>query len=127
MKTPRTSTPSESNLALVERSPNYRALSVRDLLDARDQYHYHLMNKANVVGTAIGLYLFRKGDVAAPSDKKARTERRFDNAAIGEASWPCVMVLVREWLDDAEFAAAGRKHKPYDMVPRTLFLPDGRS
>ena len=111
----------ESNQALAEQSPNFRALSVRDLLEARDQYHYHLMNKANVVGTAIGLYLFRKGDVAAPgAKKKAQVERRFDNSAVGDASWPCVLVLVNEWVADADF-------KPYEMVPKTLFLPDGRS
>src|SRR5436189_4781567 len=112
----------ESNQALAQNSPNFRALSVRDLLDARDQYHYHLMNKANVVGTAIGLYLFRKGDVAAPSDRKARTERRFDNSAIGDASWPCVLVLVKEWIEDSQFGGARQRHKLYDMVPRTLFL-----
>jgi len=111
----------ESNQALAEQSPNFRALSVRDLLEARDQYHYHLMNKANVVGTAIGLYLFREGDVAAPgAKKKAQVERRFDNSAVGDASWPCVLVLVNEWVADADF-------KPYEMVPKTLFLPDGRS
>src|SRR5213080_1324042 len=94
----------ESNQALAQNSPNFRALSVRDLLEARDQYHYHLMNKANVVGTAIGLYLFRKGDVANPiTAKKARGERRFDNSAIGDASWPCIIVLVREWVEDHEF------------------------
>ncbi len=77
----------ESNQALAQNSPNFRALSVRDLLDARDQYHYHLMNKTNVVGTAIGLYLFRKGDVATPgAKKKAKGERRFDNSAVGDAS-----------------------------------------
>lgn len=118
----------QSNQDLAEHSPNFRALSVRDLLEARDQYHYHLMNKANVVGTAIGLYLFRKGDVAAPaSTKKSRSERRFDNSAVGDASWPCVLVLVHEWIEDAHFGSGEGKHKPYDMVPKTLFLPDGRA
>jgi hypothetical protein len=118
----------ESNRALAEHSPNFRALSVRDLLDARDQYHYHLMNKANVVGTAVGLYLFRKGDVAAPgAKKKAQGERRFDNSAVGDASWPSVLVLVNEWIDDAHFGGSEEKHEPFEMVPKTLFLPDGRT
>jgi len=118
----------ESNQALAQNSPNFRALSVRDLLDARDQYHYHLMNKTNVVGTAIGLYLFRKGDVATPgAKKKAKGERRFDNSAVGDASWPCVLVLVNEWIDDAHFGGSEEKHEPFEMVPKTLFLPDGRT
>ena len=31
---------------------NFASLSLRDLLEARDQYHVHLLNKRNVVGTA---------------------------------------------------------------------------
>ena len=41
---------------------NYRSLSIKDLLQARDLYHYHLLNKPNVVGTAVGLYLIRKDE-----------------------------------------------------------------
>ena len=59
--------------------------------------------------------------------KRLRIERRFDNSAVGDASWPCVLVLVNEWIDDAHFAGAGGKHEPYEMVPKTLFMPDGRS
>ena len=29
---------------------NYASLSTKDLLEARDQYHWHLINKSNVVG-----------------------------------------------------------------------------
>jgi hypothetical protein len=126
MKSP--GAPRPSNRDLIEATPNYRALSVRDLLDARDQYHYHLMNKANVVGTAIGLYLFRKGDVPEPSEtKKGKSERRFDNSAVHPTSWPCVMVLVHEWFDDSDFCAGKNEPALSDLVPRRLFLPDGRS
>ena len=38
----------------------YSTLSIPDLLLARDQYHYQLMNKANVIATAIGYYRIRK-------------------------------------------------------------------
>jgi hypothetical protein len=42
----------------------YAALSLRDLLDARDQYHVHLMVHPKVIATAIGYYRIRKGDSA---------------------------------------------------------------
>ena len=38
---------------------HFRSLSLKDLLEARETYHWHLMNKANVVGTAVGAYLIR--------------------------------------------------------------------
>lgn len=41
---------------------NFASLSTRDLLEARDLYHWHLIHKVNVVGTAIGLYRIRKSD-----------------------------------------------------------------
>ena len=41
---------------------NFAALSTRDLLEARDLYHWHLIHRANVVGTAVGLYRIRKDD-----------------------------------------------------------------
>ena len=47
---------------VLQQGSNFRSLAIRDLLEARDLYHFHLMNKANVVGTAIGLYLIRDED-----------------------------------------------------------------
>ena len=41
-------------------SYNFSSLAISDSLAARDQYHYHLMNKRNVVGTAIGYLIRRK-------------------------------------------------------------------
>ena len=38
---------------------DFSSLSLKDLIEARDLYHFHLMNKANVIGTAVGLYLIR--------------------------------------------------------------------
>ena len=38
---------------------DFSTLSLLDLVRARDQFHPHLMHKANVVGTAIGRYLIR--------------------------------------------------------------------
>ena len=52
-------------MGVIESQPDFRSLGVRDLLDAREQYHWHLANLRNVVGTAIGLYLIRDGDVVS--------------------------------------------------------------
>src|SRR5262245_10720124 len=122
------------------RTPNnYRTLSLRDLLDARDNYHYHLLNKPNVVGTAVGLYLIRKADPEEPVTRSAQIEaevtkkktyeprpaRTFVNSEVRSYSWPCVLALVKNWEDEADFGA-GRKFEPQDLVPKTLYLPDGR-
>ena len=37
-------------------------LSLRDLLEARDQYHIHLMRHPTVVATAVGRYRIRIND-----------------------------------------------------------------
>jgi hypothetical protein len=83
---------------------NFASLSVRDLLMARDLYHYHLLSRANVVGTAIGLYLIRKdeawptkkGEGAAPSVKKTYPRTLF-NSEVRDYSWPCILAFVRKW------------------------------
>lgn len=126
---------------ILETNRNFQSLSVKDLLEARDLYHYHLLHKANVIGTAIGLYLIRDGDpwptrnqgaAAADGNKKKKPrpahkgERRFDNSSVRDYSWPCVMVLVKEWLPESAFGGGGELH-PQDMVPKTLFMPDGRA
>ena len=99
---------------------NFASLSLKDLLAARDAYHWHLMNKANVVGTAVGLYLIRKAGVA---DHAPRT---FENSEVRENSWPCILVLVNDWLASIDFGGhAGID--PTHMAPRTLYLADGRA
>lgn len=115
---------------------NFRSLSIKDLLQARDLYHYHLLNKANVVGTAIGLYLIRKSD-PTPDEERARFrlkgkakvqdkgERTLGNSEVREYSWPCVLALVRNWVDESAFGGGGRL-RPEEMVPKTLYMPDGR-
>jgi hypothetical protein len=109
---------------------DYGSLSVKDLLDARDAYHLHLAHLSNVVATAIGRYRIKREDWYAthpPEDKppegyvKPRGARRLDNSVVRDWSWPCVLVFVEEWLDQEEFASS-----PDQMVPRALFLPDGR-
>jgi hypothetical protein len=41
---------------------NFNLLSLKDLLEARELFHLHLINKKNVVATALGRYRIRKVD-----------------------------------------------------------------
>ncbi|HVE17359.1 MAG TPA: hypothetical protein VNB29_11525, partial [Chthoniobacterales bacterium] len=102
-------------------SATFSRLSVKDLVEARDLYHHHLVNKANVVGTAIGLFLIRNSEAG----KKSLEPRTLENSSVQEKSWPCVLVFVDKWADPADFGW----QKPYtsqDMVPTALYMPDGR-
>jgi hypothetical protein len=109
-------------------------LSLVDLLRARDQFHVHLMNKANVVGTAIGRYLIRKSDPypsdlrsdeeAPPSEPKGK--RTLENSELRSYSWPCVLVFVSRWVDEDRFAKGSEDVSASDFVPDTIYLPDGR-
>jgi hypothetical protein len=106
---------------------NFKSLSIRDLLDAREAYHVHLANLPNVVGTAIGLYRIRKQEANAnQSDKEVAygeldEPRRLDNTVVKPWSWPCLLVFVDRWLSLEEF-----RSQPDLSVPRRLYLPDGR-
>ncbi len=103
-----------------ERRQRFSALSITDLLDARDAFHVHLMHKANVVGTAIGRYLQRRDP---PPGRK--TPRTLENSMVTDASWPCVLVFVSEWIDEAAFGP-GRSAAVGDFIPKGIYLPDGR-
>jgi len=119
---------------------NFKALSMRDLLEARDLYHYHLMNKPNVVGTAVGLYFIRDTDPWPEEERRAKREgrqlkgeqrrrkgeRRLDNSGVRDYSWPCVHAFVRKWVDEDEFGSSAGQLHPASIVPKTLYLPDGR-
>jgi hypothetical protein len=97
------------------------------------------LNKPNVVGTGVGLYLIRKNDPEEPTTRTAqlgtqpveKTEyqpkppRTFASSEVRPYSWPRVLALVERWEDEANFGA-GRRLDPQDMVPKTLYLPDGR-
>src|SRR4051794_30328967 len=99
-------------MSVIARPEDYfGALRVRDLVEARDAYHVHLMNKTNVVATAIGRYLIRDTDWHAtnpPNTKppagyvRPATERTLFNSAVRDWSWPCVLVFVRQWLDESD-------------------------
>jgi hypothetical protein len=115
--------------SILDSDYNFSSLSVRELLEARDLYHYHLMSKDNVVGTAIGLYLIRcdedwpqaRGQGTAPT-KKPDTPRTLANSEVRDYSWPCVLVFVRRWETIEDF-----RNKPSQIVPKTLYMPDGKA
>ncbi len=116
---------------LFKSSTNFASLSLKDLIEARDLFHYHLMNKENVVATALGLYRIRKDDPwpdkdhpVAKHNRKPRSERRtLFNSEVRPYSWPCVYVFVSKWKYEADLS----RSDPSDVVPKSLFLPDGRS
>lgn len=118
-------------MGVIESVVDFRSLSIRDLLDARDQYHWHLTNRPNVVGTAVGLYLIRHDDpwpgrenptiVRGRPHKQPRT---LANSEVRPYSWPCVLVFVSEWVDEGDF---GQTVSPQVILPKTLYLPDGRT
>ncbi len=37
-----------------------------------------------------------------------------------------MLVLVRDWVEASGFGGADGRFAPQDMVPKTLFMPDGR-
>lgn len=123
---------------IIEREPDYQSLSVKDLLEARDLFHYHLIHKKNVIGTGIGLYLFRDTDpdlIEGPAERAARQERveenrgpkRLDNCSVRANSWPAIIVLVQEWATESEFREQASGLKPQDHIPSAVYMPDGRS
>jgi hypothetical protein len=108
-----------------------RSLSVSDLLEAREAYHSHLAHMENVVATAIGLYRIRRDDPdsdAPPSGGAVRTPlmesppRTLANSTVQPWSEPCLLVFVQRWLSRAELA----RQDPDQIVPRFLYMPDGR-
>jgi hypothetical protein len=116
---------------LFKTSSTFASLSLKDLIEARDLFHYHLMNKKNVVATALGLYRIRKSDPWPSHDhpegsrprKPKDTRRTLFNSEVRAYSWPCVYVFVSNWQYEADLAQTD----PSDVVPKSLFLPDGRA
>ncbi len=112
-------------MGILDTEYKFHALSLHDLLEAREQFHNHLLNKPNVVGTAIGLYLIRN-DAPWPNRNQEvenfsgrKPPRTLFNSSTRNYSWPCLLVLVSKWL---EAEAAG----PRELVDKYVDLPDGR-
>ena len=109
------------------RSHRIDALSLRDLLDARDQYHVHLMRHPRVVATAIGYYRIRQEDSWPGTTPvvNAVGPRTLENSEVRGYSWPAVLVFVDQWIAAGE-CSQGRGYDPDQIGPKTLFMPDGR-
>ena len=107
----------------------YPSLSLVDVLEARDAYHIHLLSQPNVVATAVGRYLVRAEEAEHSFTLEDRlsvppgtqSPRTLDNSRVEEWSWPAVIVFVDRWLKAREIKAS-----PDDMVPRRLYLPNGK-
>jgi hypothetical protein len=103
----------------------FQALSIRDLLEAREAYHFHLAHLENVFATAIGRYLIRRKDPDAEdpyaSNRHSYEPRTLRNTCVRKWSWPCVLVFVTEWKEKSKFS-----NTPHNIVPPLLYLPDGR-
>lgn len=108
---------------------DFQSLGVRELLDARDQFHVHLANKPNVFSTAIGRYLVRDTDADAKEaddggvkDRARKAKQRtLLNSAVKPWSWPCILVFVKQWQTLDELT-----RRPEDVVPPFIYMPDGR-
>jgi hypothetical protein len=108
----------------------FSSLSLVDLLEARDLYHLHLLHKQNVVATAVGRYRIRRAepwpDAANKSPPGPRGKRTLENSEVRPYSWPCILVFVDRWLEPEQFHAVSGAAHPEDMVPRALYMPDGK-
>src|SRR4051812_14542276 len=103
---------------------SYSNLSLRDLVEARDMFHAHFINKRNVVATAVGRYLIRTADLDKNGKYKGSSgpERTLWNSLVIDTSWPCLLVFVEQW--ETPNALIGRDRN--DLVPKTIYMPDGR-
>ena len=108
----------------ITKPSDFSHLSVKDLIEARDMFHVHLMNKKNVRATAIGRYLIRRTDLDDNGNfhKGPKTRRTLENSLVIDISWPCILVFVERWQEDAELIGENTT----DLVPKAVYMPDGR-
>lgn len=114
----------------VDDNTNFHHLSIKDLVEARDTFHVHLMNKRNVIATAISRYRIRKDDfvdenglkVYKPSKDYPRPVRTIENSIVTDFSWPCVIVFVKKWESETELINS----ETDNIIPKSIYMPDGR-
>ncbi len=115
----------------IETTFNFNQLSLKDLIEARDTFHLHLMNKKNVIATAIGKYRIRKNDPfpgvvpitkTIASSKNVKEARTLSNSEIREYSWPCILVFISQWLPAIDLISEDNT----DILPKRIYMPDGR-
>src|SRR5215467_14317520 len=101
------------NLAQSPARTEYDALSMLDLLDAREQYHIHLMRHPKVVATAVGYYRIRHEDTPPGVEPavKGKGPRTLTNSEVRSYSWPAILVFVETWIAAEEFGS-GRTYDP---------------
>jgi hypothetical protein len=108
---------------------DFNLLSLHDLLAARDNFHLHLINKANVIATAVGRYRIRSSDPWPSQDHPAggdtlvrgqRPPRTLANSEVRPYSWPAILVFVSEWVQPGSFVI------PEDAVPPAVYMPNGQ-
>ena len=111
-------------------STKFPSLSLRDLLEAREAYHVHLMSLSSVVATAIGRFREMRRwsgesslDPAHWKPREIKEPRTLTNSVVTEQSWPSVLVFVNKWYSRDELARG--RHLDL-LVPQRLYLPDGR-
>ena len=107
---------------------DFNLLSLRDLLAARELFHLHLINKPNVIATAVGRYRIRKTDpwadrqnpTGTPPSNRRQAPRTLANSEVRPYSWPAIFVFVERWMqtDDLE--------NPQDAVPPAVYMPNGQ-
>jgi hypothetical protein len=111
-----------------EQAFNFNHLSLADLVEARDLFHAHLINKKNVVATALGRYLIRVTDIdnscriIASKPGQQKEARTLGNSIVIDTSWPCILVFVDQWQTNKELIASVST----DIIPKTIYMPDGR-
>lgn len=108
---------------------DFTSLSITDLLEAREAYHVHLAHLENVIATAIGRYRIRITDPSSKDpdadEERGRKDwapRTLQNSVVKRWSWPCLLVFVNKWMTQEELI----KQDPDQVVPRFLYMPDGR-
>jgi hypothetical protein len=104
---------------------DFSHLSLKDLIEARDMFHVHLMHKRNVRATALGRYLIRETDLDENGRFRGgapKTRRTLQNSLVIDISWPCILVFVEQWEEETTLA----KSNASDLVPRAVYMPDGR-
>jgi hypothetical protein len=118
-------------MSVNDKYANFTRLSLKDLVDARNQFHAHLINKKNVVATAVGRYLIRLSDIddqgriiiTDPKKAKAKEARTIENSVVIDSSWPCILVFVSKWMKDSQLI---NNPETTDLIPKTIYMPDGR-
>jgi hypothetical protein len=103
-------------------------LTIVDLIKARDHFHVHLINKENVIATALGKYRIRNTDIDKnqnykPSYHKNKSERTLSNSKVLDISWPCILVFVEKWITDDKIR---KIDDVTQIIPNQVYMPDGK-